>query len=544
MERPRLAALAALLSAWVLTASPARGAGTGAEPAQLFVWNRPIVELRASPGGVTPAQRVERIERRVSELPPAALTGEIVAEPTTLAGEQGLLVTAAGHPILFVLPGDVDHESGQTVDDVGRQVIDNLRGALRARAEQRDVGGVLRHAALAIVATILLALVLLIVARMRRAALARIRGAAVRRLVLLQLDVWPILTGLNSALVKLTALAAWAVAAYVWLAFVLVQFPYTQPWGERLGGYIRGLLAQLAAGAVAGIPGLFAVLLVFLLARIVTRGAGALFDGVASGRLVVPWLEPDTARATRRLVVAVIWIFAITVAYPYVPGSETGVFKGVSVFVGLMITLGSTGYVNQVMSGLVVVYSRAVRPGDWIRMGETEGLVSQVGLLSTKLTNLRHEEITIPHAVLISTPVTNYTRLAGSNGAVVATTVTIGYDAPWRQVHALLERAAAATAGIRSDPPPRVYQRALSDFYAEYQLAAHLDRDDARVEVLSRLHAAIQDSFNEAGVQIMSPNFVEQPERAVVVPPERWYEPPAAPPEGAKKPPSRSGTGP
>jgi small-conductance mechanosensitive channel len=223
----------------------------------------------------------------------------------------------------------------------------------------------------------------------------------------------------------------------------------------------------------------------------------------------------------------VIWLFALTVAYQYVPGAGTDAFKAIGVFAGLMVSLGSAGLVGQLMSGLAVAYSRALKPGELVQAGTTVGMVSEVGFLSTKLVTARREEITIPNAVLAGATVTNYSRLAGADGAVVATRVTIGYDAPWRQVHALLRLAAERTPGTRRTPVPQVVQGALSDFYVEYELRAHIERPEERFRVLSDLHAQIQDAFNEFGVQIMSPAFESQPDKPVIVPPSRWHATPA-----------------
>jgi small-conductance mechanosensitive channel len=186
------------------------------------------------------------------------------------------------------------------------------------------------------------------------------------------------------------------------------------------------------------------------------------------------------------------------------------------------------------MSGLVIIYSRALRKGDVVSVNGIDGMVSEVGTLATKIVTMRNEEITIPNSVLIGNPIRNFSKLAGTQGTMVATKVTIGYDAPWRQVHALLELAAQRTPGLRREPKPYVYQRALADFYVEYELFAHTDHPRDRVATLSALHANIQDAFNEAGVQIMSPHFVLQPKENVVVPPERWYATPAVPPPSTK----------
>jgi small-conductance mechanosensitive channel len=269
------------------------------------------------------------------------------------------------------------------------------------------------------------------------------------------------------------------------------------------------------------------VAIIFLITRAVVRLATNFFREVEQGTLTVAGFQPETARATRRVVVTIVWLFALTVAYPYIPGSRTDAFKGVSLFAGLLFSLGSAGLLNQIMSGLVITYSRAMRPGEYVRIGEMEGVVTELGVLCTRIVTRKKEEIAIPNAVLVGTTTTNYSRLAGADGAILSTSVTIGYDAPWRQVHALLTLAAERTDGVRRQPRPWVLQKALSDFFVEYVLLFHIDRPEDRVVVLSDLHAQIQDAFNEHGVQIMSPHFEAQPEGQVLVPRGKWSAPPA-----------------
>jgi small-conductance mechanosensitive channel len=286
-------------------------------------------------------------------------------------------------------------------------------------------------------------------------------------------------------------------------------------------------------GALSAIPGLIAVVIVFLIASWFVRLIRIFFDKIESGGISLPWVEPETARTTQALIIIIVWLFALVVAYPYIPGSGTAAFQGLSVLIGLMVTLGSTGIINQVISGLFVVYSKSVRPEDYVRVGDVEGEVIDVGFLATKLRTPKQEEITIPHSVLVGTATTNYSRLAGDNGMAVTTSVTIGYDVPWRQVHALLQLGAARTQGLRRTPPPRVIQRELSDVCVQYMLLAHLEDGKNRAAVLSELHAQIQDAFNEFGTQIMAPHFEAQPEKPVVVPKSRWYAAPAGPEESA-----------
>src|ERR1700741_4478219 len=284
---------------------------------------------------------------------------------------------------------------------------------------------------------------------------------------------------------------------------------------------------ELGSTVLRGLPGLTVVIFILLFTRWLVRMASVFFDQVATGRTTVSWMDPHVARATQRIFAAILWIFAIIVAYPYIPGSQTEAFKGLSVFFGLVISLGSTGIINQIMSGLFVVYSKALKTGEWVKVNETEGEVLEVGLLAAKIRTLEGQEVTIPNSVLVATSTRNFTRLGHPDGMTLSSTVTIGYDAPWRQVHALLKLAAERTPNIRRSPNPYVVQRQLSDFYVEYTLIARLENELQRIETVSNLNSAIQDAFNEFGVQIMSPHFMVQPNATVVVPRDKWDAPPA-----------------
>jgi small-conductance mechanosensitive channel len=220
----------------------------------------------------------------------------------------------------------------------------------------------------------------------------------------------------------------------------------------------------------------------------------------------------------RRIAVVLIWVFGIAMAFPFIPGSDSDAVKGVSVLFGLMITLGSSGVISQAMSGLVVVFSRAIRENEYVSVGDYEGTVTQVGALSAKIRTPRNEEVTIPNSVLVSTPTRNYSRLAGDEGVILQATVGIGYDAPWRDIHDMLIEAARRTPGVRKTPPPFVRQSTLSSFCVDYIINARLEQPEMRLAVLSDLHANIQDIFNEREIQIMTPAFESQPAEPVLVP--------------------------
>lgn len=495
------------------------------EPAPLVVWNRQIIVFRSPLGMVTPAQRAKDAAKQIALIPHSLLASPVEIVHAKVGPYEGLLVMVGGRYVaLGVLPGDVNPESGQTLEQITAGAAERLREVLRARMAQRNLPLLIRGLVLSLVATLAFAAFVWLFVRGERMALRRLAAATERA---------PGRSGLGTYAGRYAVQLGWRLASgiawifalftgYLWLSFVLSQFPYTQPWGLVLGQQLLMLASSLALGMVNALPGLLTVAIVLLIARTFARMLNTLFESLERGALAVDWLQPDTVQATRRVVIMVVWLFAAVVAYPYIPGSESPAFKGISVLVGLMISLGSAGLVNQLMSGLAVVYSRAMRPGEYVRVGDVEGVVTHLGLLSTKVRTMGQEEVTVPNAVVVASKTTNYSRLAERDGGVVTTSVTIGYDAPWRQVHQLLQAAAERTPGVRKTPPPRVLQRALSDFFVEYQLLANVDDPRRRLTILSALHAQIQDAFNEAGVQIMSPHFVTQPERAVVVPKPKW----------------------
>jgi len=330
-------------------------------------------------------------------------------------------------------------------------------------------------------------------------------------------------------LITATAVACGAVVIYATVGFVLRRFPYTRPWGESMRSALLAMLAHAGLGLASAIPGLLTVVLIVVGARFCSRLIVIWFNAIESGRLTPRWIYPETAQPTRRLLIGLLWTLALVVAYPYLPGSQTEAFKGVSVFFGLMVTFGSSGLVNQIMSGFMITYSRALRIGDFVRIGDVEGSVIQLGVLSTKVRTLRHEEVTIPNAVVVAQTTTDYSRFSETDGVFTPTSVTIGYDAPWRQVQSLLVLAAERTAGVRREPRPVVLQSSLEDFYVKYTLLICLERQESRPFTLHALHGHIQDLFNEYGVQIMSPNYVMDPGAPKLVPRKDWYAAPARP---------------
>lgn len=507
------------------------------EPATLHLANRPILTLQTSFLGMTPAERVRRAEVNIEQ----ALQGRGPGQVSTRSTPQGELILIDGLMTIVLHAADADALTGEPMSALIDRTVAALNLAIRETQEGRDTRSLLISLAWVLGASVVAAALLWVLSRARDAALRlleRFLDTKTRKLA----DAQVLRRGrVRQAVGHLDALLSWGLGllvAYGWLSFSLQQFPYTRPWGEGLKRFLFDVVLELGRGIVHAVPGLVVAGLILLLARFVVGLLARMFQRVETGHLSLAWLRPDAAAPTRRVASWLIWIFALAMAYPYLPGAETEAFKGMSVLVGLMLSLGASSFVAQVAAGLILTYTATLRKGEYVRVGEHEGTVVEVGAFNTRIRTGLGEEIVLPNNLITSAPTKNYSREVHGVGYIVDTTVTIGYDTPWRQVEAMLIEAACRTPGVLDTPAPRVYQTALTDWYPEYRLVAQAipEQPRPRAEVLSALHANIQDVFNEHGVQIMSPHYVLDPHEPKLVPKAKWFTAPAKAPEAGGQP--------
>jgi small-conductance mechanosensitive channel len=522
-----------VLLALVAGASPALAAAdakpAGDEIAPLVVFNRTIIVFRVAFLGAPAAQRAERARTFID----AALRegGDLKVE--IRPNPEGQLVMLDSKLAFIVTAEDASAGLQESAEAAAQRAARTLEQVIAETREARSAEAILKALTWSAAATLVFALLLWPLLRVRgwlarklqkfADADARARPDSGARVFEEQY--------LIPFALRLLSVLRWLVIAllvYEWLSFVLSRFPYTRPWGEGLNTYLVTLIQGLAKGIVEAIPGLLTALAIFVLARFFVGFFGSFLERMARVS-EVDWLSPDTLPTTRRLGSIVIWLFAVVMAYPYLPGAQTEAFKGLSVLLGLMVSLGSTSVIGQALAGLILTYTRTIRPGEYVRIGEHEGTVTILGPFTTRIRTGLGEELVLPNSVITSNVTRNYSRAVKRAGYIVDTTVTIGYETPWRQIEAMLIEAAKRTPGILADPTPRVFQTALSDFYPEYRLVAQAIPSTAssRAEVLTTLHANIQDVFNEHGVQIMSPHYMTDAAEAKVVKPEDWYRAPA-----------------
>lgn len=284
-------------------------------------------------------------------------------------------------------------------------------------------------------------------------------------------------------------------------------FPGTRTLAYEIVSYIWTPFRGILVGMLEYIPNLFTIAVIWLVTRYAVRGIRYLADEIHAEKLKIGGFYPEWAIPTFQIVRFLLYAFMVAMIYPYLPGYDSDVFKGISVFVGLIISLGSSTVVGNILAGLVITYMRPFRLGDRIKLNDTVGKVIEKTAFVTRLRTPKNEVVTIPNSFIMSSHTVNYSASAREYGLLIHTEVTIGYDTPWRKVHRLLIEAAEATPGIVPHPEPFVLETSLSDYYPVYQLNACIRDADRMVHIQSVLHQHIQDKFAAEGVEIMSPAY-------------------------------------
>jgi len=491
-----------------------------------------LFELR----GVTsfPAsERVSLVRDRIIEV---ARDESFSVDELKLVDEHDGTSIYAGDKRLFTL-FDIDAE----IEQLDRKLLAvavkaKIASVINGYREDRSPKLLLRHAAYAFGLTLVLGFLLWAVLRLFRL----LDGWAVRHVQksvqdlaskshhLIQAEqIWTLVAGILSATRVLFIL----VLTYSYLNTVLGLFPWTRPAALVLFDLVLNPLESLWKGFVGSLPDLAFLVILFLILRYILKLTHMFFNQVARGRIKLRNFDADWALPTHKIVRFLIIAFSIVIAYPYIPGSDSMAFKGVSVFIGVIFSLGSSSFIANMLAGLTMTYRGAFKEGDRILIGDITGRVEEIKLMTTRIHTLKNESVIIPNSNILNTNVTNYSVMARDPGLVLHTTVGIGYDAPWRQVEAMLLLAAERTQGLQKEPRPFVLQTSMGDFAVNYEINAYCTDAGRMVAIKSELHRNIQDVFNEHGVQIMSPAYENDPQTPKIVPPEDWYAAPAVKPE-------------
>lgn len=468
---------------------------------------------------------------------PAIKTDSLVALET----EVSTNILAGDIPVMRVYDADADLElQGLPRQVLAEVYLDKIRKAIEKYRLDRTPQKLLRSGLYAAGATAGFVAVLFLFLWLFRKMMSLVESKTKAKILSLQAKSRDLLKAERLRAVMMGSLRALRLVlvlslVYAYLNFVLSLFPWTRLLSMNLTDYVLNPLGEIGRAVIDYIPNAIFIVLIVFVFRYVMKFVRLFFQGIEKKTVTFRGFESDWAMPTYKIVRILIVVLAAVVIYPYIPGTGSMAFKGLSVFVGLLISLGASSAISNVIAGYTMTYRRAFRRGELVKIGDYLGIVSEMRLLVTHLKTRKNEEVIVPNSLILNSQVVNYSSTARDKGLILHTNVTIGYDTPWRQVHALLLMAAERTSGILREPKPFVLQKSLGDFYVDYELNVYTDTPSAMAKTYSDLHKNILDAFNEYGVQITSPNYESDPADLKIVPKEKWYAAPAKPPSGLEE---------
>ena len=480
------------------------------------------------------AQRAQAIADRIRAL---AEDRSVSTDSLRLVeAEHSSDIFAGDQLIMSVVNADARIEGGGNPRRLIAQLhLNRIKTAMADYRAERNPALLLHNAIIAAGSTLLLAVALFVIfhaVRWVTAVIEHSYQSAVKRIetgsfqLVSAASIWKLV----HIAFRLLSLMVALFLVLVELHFVLSLFPWTRGAAENFRTVVLTPLFLILGELEATAPGLLVIALIVFAAHYTLTIARRGFTAIKQGRFKISGFDPEWSDPTYNIVRVLIIAFAIVVSYPYIPGSESPAFKGITIFIGVLFSLGSSSLLANLIAGYTMTYRRAFRVGDRIRIGDLMGDVTEVGLMVTHLRSVKNEELVVPNSVILNSNVVNYSSLGRQRGLILHTTVGIGYETPWRQVEAMLLMAADRTAGLLRDPPPFILQKSLNDFAVTYELNVYCDTPSAMYQVYSEVHRNILDIFNEYGVQIMTPSYVADPAEPKVVAKDQWFADPAQAP--------------
>ena len=488
-------------------APPAKQATSPTQTAEAVLFdNQPLFTISSGILSFTPQERAQAISQRLEKVSRDPLLSSTMI---TIADHETTTDIVLQDLVLMSVTEADARAAGVPRQQLAQTYAETIRAAIKAYKSERTLRNLLIDAGQALAVTLVLVVLLTLLKRTFPRLVALIessKGTRIRTLRFQSIEVLHEDRAVSMLLSLLRFLRTLLVIGllYIYIPLVLSFFPWTEGVAARLFGYIETPLVKIWQAGVAYLPNIFFIAVITVCTFYLLRFIRFLFNEVERQNISLPGFYPDWAMPSFKITRFLIIAFAVVVAFPYLPGSSSPAFKGVSVFLGVLFSLGSSSAVANVVAGVILTYMRAFTVGDRVKIADTMGDVIEKTLLVTRIRTSKNVDITIPNAMVLGSHIINY---SSSTQLILHTTVTIGYDVPWRQVHELLIAAARTTERIVGEPAPFVLQTALNDFYVSYELNAYTDAPSSMARVYSDLHTNIQEQFNKAGVEIMSPHY-------------------------------------
>jgi small-conductance mechanosensitive channel len=397
-------------------------------------------------------------------------------------------------------------------DSLGRKYQQIIRDAIKHYRSETSLGTIAKEIALALLVLVIIILLIKYIGRLFKWTALKIQAQEDKRIKGIKIKNYTLFDANRQVKVLLNAntVLKWVfilLAIYIALPILFGIFPWTKNFAATLLGYIINPVKKIALGLWNYLPSLITVIVIIFVFRYILKGIHFLKGEIEKGTLTLPGFYPDWANPTYQIIRVLLFAFMFIVIFPYLPGSDSQVFKGVSVFLGVLFTFGSSGSLSNVIAGLVLTYMRSFKIGDRVKIGDVTGDIIEKSLLVTRIRTIKNEIISLPNSNVMSSHTINYSSDASDKGLIIHTTATIGYDVPWRDMHQALIDAAFKTELVLKEPKPFVLQTSLDDYYVSYQINAYIREANKQAEIYSSLHQNIQDVCNERGIEILSPHY-------------------------------------
>jgi small-conductance mechanosensitive channel len=482
---------------------------TAVPEAEVIFAGKPLLTIKTRVHSFTPADRAQTISLRLSKLINDPL---FRVESVQVVDSESTSDIIAGELIIMsVTEADAAAEGRERLA-LAEEFAGKIRRAMEVRNQEYSLHSLLFGGLYTLLATLSLIAALVAIKHFLPRITAKIetwRGTYIRSIrfqsieVLNETRISALILSILHGIKILLILALF----YFYIPLVLSFFPWTHGMAAKIFDYILAPIETVGRAFIDFLPNVFFLIVIIVITHYALRFIRFLFAEVEKQTITLPGFYPDWAEPTFKIVRFLTIAFAVVVAFPYLPGSDSMAFKGVTVFLGILFSLGSTSAVANIVAGVILTYMRAFKLGDRVKIADTIGDVVEKTLLITRIRTIKNVDITIPNAMVLGSHITNFSSSAHEYGLILHTTVTIGYDAPWRQVHELLIAAAVATENILELPAPFVFQTSLDDFYVSYEINAYTEKPSDMGRTYSDLHQNIQEKFNAAGVEIMSPHY-------------------------------------
>ncbi len=479
-------------------------------PAPVVFADKTMFFVQARVLSFSPQERAKFIENRINKLAKDSLLD--IDKIGAINGEASSDI-AAGDVVIMSVTEEDAKASGKSRPEIAQEYARIIKSALREQKKSHSIKAILYGAIISIFATALFVYLVFLLKRIFFKIYTGIESSKKTRIPAIKFQKLVILSSEQMAniiikIIKLSYLLIIVFGLYLYVAFILRFFPWTKNFSSKIISYITTPVKMIGDALMSYLPDFFVLLVIIVFTNYLLKFVKFIFSAIEKEFIKFPGFFPEWAKPSYAIAKFMIIAFSAVVAFPYLPGSDAPAFKGVSIFIGVLLSLGSTAAVANLVAGIILTYMRAFKVGDRVKISETFGDVIDKALLVTRVQTIKNEHITIPNTMVLGSHIINYSSSIAQRAALILhTSVTIGYDAPWRKVHELLIDAAKNTKRILDDPPPFVLQTALNDFYVSYELNAYTNEPAQMAVTYSELHQSIQDKFNEGGIEIMSPHY-------------------------------------